>query len=88
MIKAILFDLDNTLMDFFRLKKNCCNAAIDAMISAGLKINKRKATKLLFQLYDKYGIEYDKIFQKFLERTEEKIFGRFRHRYRRDSGYG
>ena len=73
MIKAILFDLDNTLIDFFRLKKNCCNAAIDAMISAGLKINKRKATKLLFRLYDKYGIEYDKIFQKFLERTEEKI---------------
>ena len=73
MIKAILFDLDNTLIDFFRLKKKCCNAAIDAMISAGLKINKRRATKLLFQLYDKYGIEYDKIFQKFLERTEEKI---------------
>ena len=73
MIKAILFDLDNTLIDFFRLKKSCCNAAIDAMISAGLKINKRRATKLLFQLYDKYGIEYDKIFQKFLERTEEKI---------------
>ena len=73
MIKAILFDLDNTLIDFFRLKNNCCNAAIDAMISAGLKINKKKATKLLFQLYDKYGIEYATIFQKFLERIEEKI---------------
>ena len=46
MIKAILFDLDNTLIDFFRLKKKCCNAAIDAMISAGLKIKKKIMEKL------------------------------------------
>jgi len=73
MIKAILFDLDNTLIDFMSFKKNCCSAALDAMISAGLKINKKKAAKILFELYDKYGIEYNKVFQKFLQRTKGKI---------------
>ena len=37
-IKAVLFDIDNTLIDFMKMKKECCRAAIDAMISAGLKI--------------------------------------------------
>ena len=73
MIKAVLFDLDNTLIDFFRFKRNSCDAAIDAMISAGLKINKKRATKILFELYDKYGIEYPRIFQKFLMKINRKI---------------
>ena len=69
MIKAVLFDLDNTLIDFMRMKKNSCEAAISAMIDAGLKIKKEKAIKRLFDLYDKHGLEENKIFQKFL--TEE-----------------
>ena len=73
MIKAVLFDLDNTLIDFMAFKRNCCFAALKAMISAGLKIDKKKATKILFELYDKYGIEYNKIFQKFLLKTKGKI---------------
>jgi len=70
MIKAVLFDLDNTLIDFMQMKRNSCEAAISAMIDAGLKVNKEKALKKLFKLYDKYGLEDKKIFQKFL--TEEK----------------
>lgn len=70
MIKAVLFDLDNTLIDFMQMKTNSCEAAISAMIDAGLKIKKEKALKKLFKLYDKYGLEDKKIFQKFL--TEEK----------------
>ncbi|MCX8193742.1 MAG: hypothetical protein N3G19_00010 [Candidatus Pacearchaeota archaeon] len=42
-MKAILFDLDNTLIDFMTMKHKCCEAAIDAMIAAGLKIKKEKA---------------------------------------------
>jgi len=73
MIKAVLFDLDNTLIDFMAFKRNCCSAALKAMIFAGLKIDKKRATKILFKLYDKYGIEYNKIFQKFLQKTEGNI---------------
>ena len=72
-IKAILFDLDNTLLDFSRFKKECCNSAIDAMISAGLRMPKGKALRILFELYDKYGIEYNRIFQKFLEKVKGKV---------------
>jgi len=45
---------------------------MDAMISAGLKISKKRGLKILFQLYYKYGLEYQKIFQVFLK----KVIGR------------
>ena len=73
MIKAVLFDLDNTLIDFMRMKRNSCEAAISAMIDAGLKIKKEKAQKKLFKLYDKYGLEEKKIFQKFLKEEVKKV---------------
>ena len=73
MIKAILFDLDNTLIDFMVMKRKCCEAAIDAMIAAGLKMTRAKAMKLLYEQYYKYGIEYQQIFQKFLKSTKGKI---------------
>ena len=72
MIKAILFDLDNTLIDFMSMKSHCCEAAIDAMIGAGLKMKKKKALKILYDLYDEYGIEHKYIFQKFLKKAMGK----------------
>lgn len=72
-IKAIFFDLDNTLVDFFAMKRNSCEAAMNAMIKAGLKIEKKKGIKILFQLYDKYGIEYQLIFEKFLQKVLGKV---------------
>lgn len=73
MIKAVLFDLDNTLIDFMRMKRNSCEAAVSAMIDAGLKVNKEKALKKLFKLYDKHGLEEKTIFQKFLKEQTKKI---------------
>ncbi|MFH1642402.1 MAG: TIGR02253 family HAD-type hydrolase [Nanoarchaeota archaeon] len=73
MIKAILFDLDNTLIDFMRLKKQSCEAAIDAMIDSGLNVNKKKAIKQLFEIYDKYGLEDPKVFQRYLKKVIGKI---------------
>ena len=73
LIKAILFDLDNTLIDFLKMKKMSVEAAITAMIDAGLPLKKEKAMKILWDLYDKYGIEYGTIFQKFLLKTLGKI---------------
>lgn len=73
MIKAIIFDLDNTLIDFMRMKTISCEAAMDAMISAGLKIEKRKGMEILFGLYSEYGYEYQKIFQVFLRKLMGRI---------------
>lgn len=73
MIKAVIFDLDNTLIDFMTMKKISCDAAINAMIGAGLNINKDKATKELFALYGKYGMEEKTIFQKFLKKLTKKV---------------
>jgi putative hydrolase of the HAD superfamily len=72
-IKAILFDIDNTLIDFMKMKKKSCEYAVDSMIWAGLKVDKEQALKVLYELYDKYGIEYQKIFQKFTKKVTGKI---------------
>ena len=72
-LKAILFDLDNTLIDFMRMKEKSCEAAIDAMILVGLKANKKKATKELFKLYDQYGMEHRNIFEKLSKKINGKV---------------
>jgi putative hydrolase of the HAD superfamily len=72
-IKAVIFDLDNTLIDFEKMKRLSCDAAIDAMIDNGLKMPKKKALKTIFNLYDKYGWEYQKIFQVFLKEVMGKV---------------
>ncbi len=71
-IKAIILDLDNTLLDFLKMKRICCDAAIDAMIRAGLKMGKRQAITELDKIY-KFNIEDGQIFQKFLLKVKKKI---------------
>jgi len=73
MIKAILFDLDNTLIDFMEMKKRSCDAAISAMIDAGLNVKKQQSLKILFQLYDQYGYEDRLVLQKFLLKVLKKV---------------
>ncbi|MCP3682581.1 MAG: TIGR02253 family HAD-type hydrolase [bacterium] len=73
MIKAVIFDLDNTLIDFMKIKKTCVNAAISAMISAGLPLKREKARKIMSELYDEFGIEHQQIFQKFLTKINNKV---------------
>ncbi len=67
MIKAVLFDLDNTLIDFMKMKKMCIEAASSAMADSGLKMSKEEIEKELYKVYDRYGIEYERVFQKFLK---------------------
>ena len=73
MIKAIIFDLDNTLIYFMRMKRLSCEAAMEAMISAGLKTSRKRGMKTLFQLYLKHGFEYQKIFQVFMRKVHGRI---------------
>jgi len=73
MIKAVLFDLDNTLIDFMKVKRKSVDAAINAMLAAGVKLEKKEATKILYEIYWKHGIEHQHIFQKFLRRVIGKL---------------
>jgi putative hydrolase of the HAD superfamily len=73
MITAVLFDLDNTLIDFTLLKRKSCEAAVSAMKGAGLKTGKKKTLEALFELYDEHGLEYKEIFQLLLKRLTGKI---------------
>jgi len=61
-LKAILFDLDNTLIDFMYFKKETAKAAAKAMVKKGLPATESKIYKRIFEIYDEYGIEYQKTF--------------------------
>ncbi len=50
-IKAILFDIDNTLFDIKDIKKNAIASAAQAMLDAGLKIEKDEIIRLLEKEY-------------------------------------
>jgi putative hydrolase of the HAD superfamily len=73
MIKAVIFDLDNTLIDFMKMKRIAVEEAVDAMIDSGLKIKKKQALKQLYKIYYDVGLENPKIFQKFLKKTTGEI---------------
>ncbi len=76
MIKAVLFDLDNTLVDFMLLKNNAVEAAIHAMVDAGLDMEYDDARKKINEIYDREGMEYQQVFDKFLE----DYYGKVDHR--------
>lgn len=69
-IKAIIFDMDNTLLDYMKFKRSATRAAVDAMIKEGLKMSKTKAVKMMFDVYFEKGFEYRQAFQEFLKRTD------------------
>ena len=73
MIKAILFDIDNTLVDFMNMKRKSCEAAVEAMISAGLNMEKEEAMKEIYAIYDKKGMEYRDVFEKIIKKSNGKI---------------
>ncbi len=73
MIKAIVFDLDNTLVDFMKMKRRAIEEAIPAMIDAGLKITSEEANKIIDEIYKEQGIEYQKVFDVLLQRVLNKV---------------
>ena len=73
MIKAVLFDLDNTLLDFMKMKHNAISAALDSMIFSGLNIKKELAEKKIYKIYDEQGYEYQEVFDLFLKEVIGKV---------------
>ncbi|MFH1689938.1 MAG: HAD-IA family hydrolase [Candidatus Eisenbacteria bacterium] len=67
MLRAVIFDLDNTLTDFMRMKEVSIDAAIEEMIDAGLGMTAEDAKRKLFEIYDREGIEDQRVFDRFLE---------------------
>jgi HAD superfamily hydrolase (TIGR02253 family) len=72
-IKAVLFDLDNTLVDFVGMKKKATRAAARAMVESGLKEDAESLSIELFDYYLGYWIEADDAFEKFLQKKYGKI---------------
>jgi putative hydrolase of the HAD superfamily len=66
-IRAIVFDLDNTLIDFVRMKEESCKAAVRAMVASGLRMKEDEAYDRLMQIYFAVGIESDNAFSEFLK---------------------
>jgi len=72
-IKAILFDVDNTLIDFMKMKQEAVRAGVSAMIAAGLPMKQIEAECEIWRLYQEYGYEYQKIFQKVLKHKMGRV---------------
>lgn len=66
MFKAIIFDLDDTLIDFRERKKELIRSSVKAMISAGLKEEYKELYSEFSEFYWRTGIEDQNIFEKFL----------------------
>ncbi|MBV67016.1 MAG: hypothetical protein CMG26_01515 [Candidatus Marinimicrobia bacterium] len=67
MIKAVIFDLDNTLMDFMKMKSMSVDAAINGMIEAGLDIDFSDSKNKIYDIYEKKGFEYQEVFDDFIK---------------------
>ena len=66
MIKAVIFDLDNTLVDFMSTKKHAIESAAAAMIDAGLNRPKSEIINSITAIYDKEGYEFQTVFDRLL----------------------
>lgn len=68
MIQAIVFDLDNTLTDFMKMKEAAIQAAIDGMIDAGFKLPREELRERVRAIYDELGLEFQRVFDELLVR--------------------
>jgi putative hydrolase of the HAD superfamily len=72
-IRAIVFDLDNTLVDFMKMKAAAVEAAIEGMIDAGLDLPREEVKKRIDAIYQQQGLEYQRVFDELLERELGEI---------------
>ena len=77
LIKGVVFDLDNTLLDFMKMKEFAVKAAIKGMIEAGLLLDEDQAYKEIIGIYEEFGWENQKVFDVFID----KQIGYIEHKY-------
>ena len=68
-IKGVIFDLDNTLLDFMKMKEVAVKSAIKGMIEAGLEIHEEESYKDIVSIYEEFGWENQKVFDVFLNKS-------------------
>lgn len=73
MIKAVIFDLDNTLVDFMAMKEKAVDAAIQSMIDAGLRLSYGQIQKKIDAIYREKGIEFQNVFDLLLYNEFQKV---------------
>jgi HAD superfamily hydrolase (TIGR02253 family) len=73
MIKAVIFDLDNTLVDFMAMKRQAIEAAIHAMRDAGLRLPAEEIRRRIDAIYEQRGIEFQNVFDQLLFDEFSKI---------------
>ena len=72
-IKAVVFDLDNTLLDFMKMKEASILAAVEGMISAGLALDRSEAVADIKAIYDRKGYEFQEVFDDYLRQVTGSI---------------
>ena len=77
LIKGVVFDLDNTLLDFMKMKQVAVRSAIRGMIEAGLEIDENKSFENIISLYEEIGWENQKVFNVFLENSIGYVDNKF-----------
>lgn len=73
MIKAVIFDLDNTLVDFMGMKRQAVSAAISSMIDAGLRLSPLEVQERIDAIYKERGIEFQSVFDQLLYDVFQKV---------------
>jgi len=76
-IKGVVFDLDNTLLDFMQMKEFAVKAAIKGMIEAGLDVDEKKSYEEIISIYEEFGWENQKVFDEFLNKTIGKVDNKY-----------
>jgi len=76
-IKGVIFDLDNTLLDFMKMKEFAVKAAVKGMIEAGLMVGEDDSYTEIVSIYEEFGWENQKVFDVFIE----KQIGYVEHKY-------
>jgi len=71
-IKAVLFDLDNTLMDYIRMKELAVNAALRAFMDSDVDMNFDSAKKQIYQIYKESHMDDQQVFEKFLKHYDRE----------------
>ena len=73
MVKAVVFDLDNTLVDFMGMKRQSIDAAVQAMIDAGLDLAADEVKARIDAIYKERGIEFQNVFDQLLYDVFNKV---------------
>ena len=76
-IKGVIFDLDNTLLDFMKMKEVAVKSAIRGMIEAGLEIDEVESFKDIISIYEEFGWENQKVFDVFLTKSIGYVDNKF-----------